>query len=66
MFIAALFTYIYVCIICIGTCIYVYTCVCVCNGILLTMKRSVFDSVLMRWMNLEPIRVNKSEKYIIY
>ena len=25
------------------------------NGIVLTMKRNVFESVLMRWMNLEPI-----------
>ena len=49
--------YMYICI---------YMCVCVCNGILFTMKRSVFDSVLIRWMNLEPISVNKSEKYIIY
>ena len=25
------------------------------NGILLTLKRNTFESVLMRWMNLEPI-----------
>ena len=25
------------------------------NGILLTMKRNTFESVLMRWMNLEPV-----------
>ena len=25
------------------------------NGILLSLKRNIFESVLMRWMNLEPI-----------
>ena len=25
------------------------------NGILLNNKRNIFESVLMRWMNLEPI-----------
>ena len=25
------------------------------NGILLSHKRNAFESVLMRWMNLEPI-----------
>ena len=25
------------------------------NGILLSLKRNTFESVLMRWMNLEPI-----------
>ena len=35
------------------------------NGILLGHKRNAFESVLMRWMNLEPIiqsEVNQKEK----
>ena len=35
------------------------------NGILLNCKRKVFDSVLIRWMNLETIiqsKVNQKEK----
>ena len=29
------------------------------NGVLLTIKRNAFESVLMRWMNLEPIIQNE-------
>ena len=35
------------------------------NGILLSLKRNTFESVLMRWMNLEPIiqtEVSQKEK----
>ena len=35
------------------------------NGILLSCKRNAFESVLMRWMSLEPIiqsEVNQKEK----
>ena len=35
------------------------------NGILLSLKRNIFESVLMRWMNLEPIiqtEVRQKEK----
>ena len=35
------------------------------NGILLNNKRNIFESVLMRWMNLEPIiqsEVSQKEK----
>ena len=33
------------------------------NGILLNHKKSTFESVLMRWMNLEPIiQVEVSQK----
>ena len=35
------------------------------NGILLSCKRNAFESVLMKWMNLEPIiqsEVNQKEK----
>ena len=35
------------------------------NGILLSHKRNAFESVLMRWMNLEPIiqsKVSQKEK----
>ena len=35
------------------------------NGILLNYKKEAFESVLMRWMNLEPIiqsEVNQKEK----
>ena len=27
----------------------------ICNGILLNYKKNAFESVLIRWMNLEPI-----------
>ena len=36
------------------------------NGILLSHKRNTFESVLMSWMNLEPItqsEVSQKEKY---
>ena len=36
------------------------------NGILLNHKKSAFESVLMRWMKLEPImqsEVSQEEKY---
>ena len=36
------------------------------NGILLSLKRNTFESVLMSWMNLEPItqsEVSQKEKY---
>ena len=29
------------------------------NGILLSHKRNTFESVLMRWLNLEPIMQNE-------
>ena len=35
------------------------------NGILLSHKRNIFESLLMRWMNLEPIiqsEVSQKEK----
>ena len=35
------------------------------NGILLSIKRNAFESVLMKWMNLEPIiqsKVSQNEK----
>ena len=35
------------------------------NGIILSNKRNAFESVLMRWMNLEPIiqsKVSQKEK----
>ena len=35
------------------------------NGIYSAIKRNIFESVLMRWMNLEPIiqsEVNQKEK----
>ena len=35
------------------------------NGMLLSHKRDAFDSVLMRWMNIEPIiqsEVSQNEK----
>ena len=35
------------------------------NGILLSHKRKAFESVLMRWMNIEPIiQGSKSEREI--
>ena len=39
--------------------------VCIHDGILLSYKRDAFESVLMRWMNLEPIiqsEVSQKEK----
>ena len=39
------------------------------NGILLSHKKNAFESVLMRWMNLEPIiqsEVRKRKINIIY
>ena len=39
--------------------------VCIHNGILLSHNRNAFESVLMRWMNLEPIiqsEVSQKEK----
>ena len=36
------------------------------SGILLSHKRDAFESVLMRWMNLEPIiqsEANQKDKY---
>ena len=38
----------------------------ICNGILLSYKKNTFESVLMRWMKLEPIiqsEVSQKEKY---
>ena len=32
------------------------------NGILLGQKRNAFESVLMRWMNLEPIIQNEASE----
>ena len=37
----------------------------ICNGILLSHKKNTFESVLMRWMNAEPIipsEVSQKEK----
>ena len=39
------------------------------NGILLSHKRKTSESVLMRWINLEPViqsEVSQKEKNIIY
>ena len=39
------------------------------NGILLSHKRNTFESVLMRWMNLDPItqsEVSQKKIHIIY
>ena len=39
------------------------------NGILLSHKKELFESVLMRWMNLEPIiqsEVSQKEEKILY
>ena len=36
------------------------------NGILLSIKRNIFESVLMKWMKLEPIiqsEVSQKEKH---
>ena len=36
------------------------------NGVLLTIKKNTFESVLMRWMKLEPIiqnEVSQKEKH---
>ena len=40
------------------------------NGVLLSIKKNVFESVLMRWMKLEPIiqsevRQKEKDKYCI-
>ena len=32
----------------------------ICNGILLSHKKSAFESVLMRWVNLEPTYYTES------
>ena len=45
--------------------------VCIHNGILLSHKKDCIESVLMRWMNLEPIiesevsQKEKDEYYIL-
>ena len=47
-------------------CIYIY--IYIYNGILV-IKRNPFESILMRWINLEPIiqsEVNQKEKIIIH
>ena len=33
--------------------------VCIYNGILLSIKRNGFESIELRWMNLEPVIPNK-------
>ena len=58
MFTAALFTIartweMYICVY-----IYIYTHTYIWNGILV-IRRNAFESVLMRWMNLEPIIQNE-------
>ena len=43
--------------------------VCTYNGRLLSHKRNAFESVLMRWLNLEPIiqsELSEKEKQILY
>ena len=38
------------------------------NGLILSIKRKTFESVLMRWMNLEPIiqnEISQKDKYHI-
>ena len=38
----------------------------ICNRILLRHKKNAFESVLMRWMNLEPLiqsKVSQKERY---
>ena len=40
--------------------------VCIHNGILPAIKKNAFESLLMRWMKLEPItqrEVSQKEKY---
>ena len=40
--------------------------VCIYNGILLSYKKNAFESILMRWMKLEPIiqsEVSQKEKH---
>ena len=32
------------------------------NGVLLNYKENAFESVLMRWMNLEPVRQSEVRK----
>ena len=42
---------------------------CICDGILLSHKRNTLESVLMRWMNLEPMiqsEINQKERQISY
>ena len=36
--------------------------VCMHNGILLSYKNNILESVLMRWMKLEPIQSEVSQK----
>ena len=36
--------------------------VCIHDGILLSYKRDAFESVLMRWINLEPIIENEASQ----
>ena len=36
--------------------------VCIHDGILLSYKRDAFESVLMRWINLEPIIQNEASQ----
>ena len=39
------------------------------NGVLLSYKKNMFESVLMRWMNLEPIiqsEVSQKEKDSVF
>ena len=41
----------------------------ICNGILLSHKRNAFESVLMRWMNIESVmqsEVSQRKTNIIY
>ena len=43
--------------------------VCIYNGILLNHKRDMFELVLVRWMNLEPIvqsEVRKRKTDFVY
>ena len=47
---------------------HVYTMVCIQWNVYSAIKRNTFESVLMRWMNLEPIiqsEVSPKEKYHI-
>ena len=40
----------------------------ICNGIILSQKRNRFDSVVVRWVNLEPViesEVSQKNKYHI-
>ena len=38
----------------------------ICNGILLNHKKNKFESVLVRWMNLEPVKVRMQKTNIVY